>query len=64
MNLTFSTEGADELLVFFILAILRETAKTSRTTIKGFGTLVEPLLQTPVYFSFLQDLRVKIKVMK
>jgi hypothetical protein len=60
VDFTFGAEGLDELLVFLILAILRQAAKTSGTTIEGLGALVESLLQATMDHGLLEDLITEI----
>ena len=56
-HLALCAQGADELLVLLVLAVLREAAETGGAAIEGLGALVKPLAESVVHESLLQDLR-------
>jgi hypothetical protein len=56
VDFALGTKGTNELFVFLVLAVLRETAKAGRTTVKSLGALVESLFETVVDESLLEDL--------
>jgi hypothetical protein len=56
VDFALGTKGTNELFIFLVLAVLRETAKAGRTTVKSLGALVESLFETVVDESLLEDL--------
>jgi hypothetical protein len=57
-DISLSTQGTDQLLVFLILAILGKAAKTSRAAVKSLGALVQALLETIVHERLLEHLQI------
>jgi len=56
VDLSLGTESLDELLVFVVLAVLREAAQSGGAAIEGLGALVESLLESSVDHGLFQDL--------
>jgi hypothetical protein len=55
-DLTLSAQGADELLVLFVLAVLGKAAKTGGAAVEGLGTFMETLAESVMNEGLLEDL--------
>jgi len=56
MDFSLGTKSADKLLVFLVFTVLGETAEASGATVKSLGAFMEPLFETVMNESFLEDL--------